>query len=221
MNQTNQNDFQRSLDFIWGASLAAFCCFLLWPPGREAFTGATKTAPFFMGFAKVAILASMGELLAIRLSHGIWKLPYGMLLRAFIWGMFGISFTLVFPVFDKGTNAVVAGGLLPSFGINGFYLQILVAFYTSSLMNMIFAPTFMAIHRITDSMIELRTISSVAAFAAIDWNHFYGFVLLKTIPFFWIPAHTVTFLLPPEYRVLMASLLSIALGAILSSGKRI
>ncbi|MCX7905011.1 MAG: Mpv17/PMP22 family protein, partial [Caloramator sp.] len=49
---------------------------------------------------------------------------------------------------------------------------------------------------------------------------FISFVVLKTIPFFWIPAHTITFLLPSEYRVLMASFLSIALGAILSLAKR-
>jgi hypothetical protein len=43
---------------------------------------------------------------------------------------------------------------------------------------------------------------------------------MKTIPLFWIPAHTITFSLPPEYRVLMASFLSIALGGILAFAKR-
>ena len=50
----------------------------------------------------------------------------------------------------------------------------------------------------------------------VDWNRFMAFVVGKTIPFFWIPAHTVTFLLPPEYRVFVAALLSIALGLILA-----
>lgn len=54
----------------------------------------------------------------------------------------------------------------------------------------------------------------------IDWYGFIRFVVLKTIPFFWIPAHTVTFLLPAEYRVLAAAFLSIALGGILASAKR-
>jgi hypothetical protein len=47
-----------------------------------------------------------------------------------------------------------------------------------------------------------------------------SFVLLRTIPFFWIPAHTLTFMLPPEYRVLAAAMLSVALGAILAFAKR-
>ena len=49
---------------------------------------------------------------------------------------------------------------------------------------------------------------------------FVSFVLMKTIPIFWIPAHTITFLLPSEYRVLSAAFLSIALGAILAFAKK-
>ncbi|MBK5251987.1 MAG: hypothetical protein JJE29_05070 [Peptostreptococcaceae bacterium] len=48
---------------------------------------------------------------------------------------------------------------------------------------------------------------------------FVSFVLAKTIPFFWIPAHTLTFLLPGQYRVLAAAMLSIALGLILTLAK--
>jgi len=54
----------------------------------------------------------------------------------------------------------------------------------------------------------------------IDWRGFVSFVLFRTIPLFWIPAHTITFLLPPHYRVLMAALLSLALGGILAFAKR-
>jgi len=43
---------------------------------------------------------------------------------------------------------------------------------------------------------------------------------MKTIPMFWIPAHTITFLLPSEFRVLAAAFLSIALGAILAFAKK-
>ena len=58
------------------------------------------------------------------------------------------------------------------------------------------------------------------ALSYIDWKTFANFVVLKTIPFFWIPAHTVTFLLPSSYRVLVAALLSVALGVILSLKKK-
>jgi hypothetical protein len=54
--------------------------------------------------------------------------------------------------------------------------------------------------------------------ANLDWNVQWNFIFKKTIPFFWIPAHTVTFLLPVEFQVLFAALLGIALGVILSIG---
>jgi len=46
----------------------------------------------------------------------------------------------------------------------------------------------------------------------VQWN----FVFKKTIPFFWYPAHTITFLLPVDYQVLFAAILGIALGTILA-----
>jgi hypothetical protein len=36
--------------------------------------------------------------------------------------------------------------------------------------------------------------------------------MFKAILLFWIPAHTITFLAPEEYLVVIAALLSIALG---------
>jgi hypothetical protein len=41
-------------------------------------------------------------------------------------------------------------------------------------------------------------------------------VFKKTIPLFWYPAHTITFLLPAEQRVLFAALLGIVLGVLLA-----
>lgn len=53
----------------------------------------------------------------------------------------------------------------------------------------------------------------------IDWNIQYGFVFKKTIPLFWYPAHTITFLLPGNYQVLFAAFLGVVLGLILSIKK--
>ena len=48
----------------------------------------------------------------------------------------------------------------------------------------------------------------------------WGFVFRLTIPLFWIPAHTVTFLLPTQYRTLFAALLSVVLGILLGIAER-
>jgi hypothetical protein len=91
-------------------------------------------------------------------------------------------------------------------------------------MNTTFGPTFMAIHKITDKLLELRAKKEKANLTNIvkniDWCGFWNFTILKTVPLFWIPAHTITFLLPAEYQVMMAAALSVALGIILSLGNR-
>jgi ABC-type phosphate/phosphonate transport system permease subunit len=55
-----------------------------------------------------------------------------------------------------------------------------------------------------------------ALFREIDWNVMWGFVIKKTIPLFWVPAHTITFLLPAYLQVLFAAMLGGVLGVILS-----
>jgi hypothetical protein len=51
----------------------------------------------------------------------------------------------------------------------------------------------------------------------------WGIVLKKSIPLFWIPAQTVNFLLPEEFRILVAAIYSTVLGVILAlaAGKRV
>jgi hypothetical protein len=53
-----------------------------------------------------------------------------------------------------------------------------------------------------------------------DWNSLVEFSWLKTCPYFWIPAHTIVFLLPGQYRVLVSAFLSIALGLLLAIAKK-
>lgn len=211
-------------DFLWLLSLLAVVSFLVFPATHEIFVGATKSHPYIMGFIKVAILATMGELLAVRITTGGWTKPVGTFWRVVIWGVLGMSFAVVFPIFDAGVRTAIKAGLIPSFGES----PITAAFFISSAMNLIFAPTMMGLHRITDTCIELcdgkianlNQVTIHKVVEHIDWNGLVSFVYMKTIPFFWIPAHTITFLLPPEYRVLMASFLSIALGGILAFAKK-
>ena len=135
-------------------------------------------------------------------------------------GILGMVIVAIFGIFAAGVTALVEKGMLPGKGN-----VVLTAFWISAIMNTTFAPTMMGAHRFTDTLIDLKyskggKIATKEVVDAIDWNGYVSFVLFKTIPFFWIPAHTITFMLPPEYRVLMAAFLSIALGAILAFAKR-
>jgi len=208
-------------DLIWGGILAGLAVLLAVPKTRNLFLFVTQAHPFLIGFFKFFILATMGELLAIRIIKGAWITPAGFIWRAIVWGLIGMLIVLIFDIYAAGMQAAFQKGLIPGGGV-----LIVGAFLTSAMLNLTFAPTFMAFHRITDTYIDLLSGRSKAwptlaeVNSRIDWNNFISFVVLKTLPFFWIPAHTITFLLPPVYRVLTAAALSIALGAILATAKR-
>ncbi len=218
----------RKIDLLWVSGLVAICAFLLFPTSHEFFVRASHSHVYLMAFAKFAVLATMGELLAKRILNGHWSCPVGLLLRAVIWGLLGTLIALVFYLYATGVSGALQKGLLPSLGEEGFRFQFTFAIFTSALMNLLFAPTFMAFHRITDTYIDLgggklsriMRIKLSEVLDQIDWNGFIKFVVCKTIPFFWIPAHTITFLLPSEHRVFAAALLSVALGTILALSKK-
>ncbi len=209
-------------DFVWALLLAAIIAFLVIPVTNKIFIETTAAHPFLMGFIKFAILATMGEFLAIRILKGSWIKPVGFVYKMIVWGIIGILVTYMFNLFNSGVIATVDKGLLP-LG-NGLFATIIIAFLTSAIMNLTFGPMFMAAHRISDNFIDgacLKQKKKVSQIIAdMDWNEFIRFVIGKTIPFFWIPMHTISFLLPSEYRILSAAFLSIALGGILAYAKR-
>lgn len=215
----------KSGDFVW---LAVFTCIvvcLLYPVSQDFVVASTKSHPYIMGFIKFAILATMGELLAIRIVRSKWGCPAGLVYRSVVWGLIGAGLVIVFGIYGNGVVALIKDQLLPvgPFGNSNF----VTAFWISTINNITFAPTLMLLHKISDTYLDLSQgrlawlgavkLSQVAA--AIDWNGFLSLVIFKTIPFFWIPAHIITFSLPGEFRVLFAAFLSIALGGILGYAK--
>ena len=208
-------------DFIWGVILLAFIGFVVYPSTHLIFVKATTAHPFIGGFLKFALLATMGEMLVVRLNKGKWLRAPGFIWRVIMWGFLGMVITLIFQIFGSGVQFVFEKGYLP-----GKDMKWLIALVTSMAMNLTFAPTFMAFHRFTDSYLDLKYGEGVSrptvvqVMSRIDWNAFVTFVLMKTVVFFWIPAHTITFLLPGEYRVLAAAMLSLVLGLLLTMGKR-
>lgn len=215
-------------DFYWIGCILLITFLFLSPWTKESLALLTANHPYLMGFLKTAILASLGEALARRIESGFYFKKPGNLLRFFVWGILGMGFVLFFVVFAQGIEAAVDKSLLPGIEQVSFWQTLLMAFLISTAMNVIFAPTFMYAHRLTDALIDQiqgkwknrSRLSLKKAIESIDMHKFVVFVIGKTIPFFWIPAHTITFLLVPNFRVLMAGYLSIALGLILTLSKR-
>ena len=187
-----------------------------------------------MSFLKFSILATMGELLGLRISRGVYYFEgFGVLPRAIVWGILGMGINMTFIVFSTGVPAFMGymGMDNPSGVMAGSltFEKVLLAFSVSVVMNSIFAPVFMTLHKITDTHIMNNGGTLKGLFTPIkmgeimqnlNWKVQWGFVFKKTIPLFWFPAHTITFLLPGEMRVLFAALLGVLLGVILSIAAR-
>lgn len=214
----------------------ALCCAAFWglfaviTPLREWFftMSAYKDWHYLlMAFLKFGILATLGEMAGLRIVKGVYFYSgFGIAPRAVVWGLLGMCIAAVMNIFAVGVPVFLSG-----FGVDispqaGFLSQLAAAFGISVVMNSIFAPVFMTAHKITDLHILAcggslkrfftHRIDMVSSFERINWKVQWNFVFLKTIPFFWIPAHTFTFMLPGEYRVLFAALLGVVLGIILS-----
>jgi hypothetical protein len=185
---------------------------------------------FIMSFIKFAVLATYGEVVGLRIRTGKYNLKgFGLVPRAVVWGILGMAIKASFVIFSTGVPVIMAYfGMTDSSSIMTLPLsgsKVLVAFSISLTMNLIFSPVMMTVHKISDIHI-LKYGGSLSCFIhkvnvgeilkSTDWNKHWGFVLKKTIPFFWIPAHTITFLLPTEYQILFAALLGVALGIILA-----
>jgi len=208
-------------DLLWGAALLLWILILVIPASRVMFIRFTDTYPYQGGFAKFAILASMGDLLGIRILKGEWTIPKGLFYKAAVWGIIGIMVTLMFTIYMGGTAAAQVSGKLPFKDS-----AIAQAFFGSAVMNVTFGPMMMVFHRFTDMYIDTRyekkggSVSLKELIDKNDWNSLVEFTWLKTCPFFWIPAHTIVFLLPSQYRVLVSAFLSIALGLLLALAKK-
>ena len=187
-----------------------------------------------MSFLKFAILSTAGELLGLRLSAGVYlKRGFGVWPRAVVWGILGMGINLAMIIFSNGVPVALEycglQGAAAAMAGPVTLMKVLVALCISIGMNGIFAPVFMTFHKITDTHIlacggSLRALATPIPMARImtglNWDAQWNFVFKKTIPFFWVPAHTVTFLLPGEARVLFAALLGVVLGVLLAVAAR-
>jgi hypothetical protein len=184
-----------------------------------------------MSFVKFAILATLGESIGNRIKSGQYvHSEFGLIPKAIVWGFLGLGIKLAFIVFASGTPVFLSYLGLTHPDETGIGVKLLQAFAISTTMNLIFAPVMMTLHKMTDIHIAnnkgrinslITPMDAAGILQNMDWNSQWNFVFKKTIIFFWIPAHTITFLLPADFQVLFAALLGIVLGILLAiSGKK-
>ncbi len=209
--------------------------FIFYPPALDAYRGLNASFPYTASFIKFAILATFGESIGLRIRSGKYSAPgFGFLPRALVWGFLGVAIKMAFVIFGEGSPYMLKtmgvefpvsspGDMLRQPGFT--WLKLAAAFSVGTMLNLFFAPVFMTFHKLTDIHIAktggtlkrfLSPMPFGTYFAEIDWNTMWGFVFKKTIPLFWIPAQTLNFMLPEEWRILFAAFLSIVLGVLLS-----
>ena len=203
---------------------------LLSEPAMSTYEDLTATYPFVAGFLKFSLLATFGESLAQRIVSGTYSPKnYGLLPKAIIWGFLGICVTASFITFSIGAPFILnklgflwgSTGLLAPLGME----KIITAFTVSVSMNFFFGPILMLTHSLTDSHVSAHNGSLTCFFHApntvkylqnTNWELFWKLAIVRNILFFWIPMHTMTFLLPENFRVLFAAMLGACLGLILT-----
>ncbi|MBI5541749.1 MAG: hypothetical protein HY951_16940 [Bacteroidia bacterium] len=191
-------------------------------------------------FLKFALLATLGEVIGLRIKAGVYlQKGFGLIPRMIVWGFLGLTIKVAFVVFAAGVPAFLekclwVAGAKDSMNFKDVFeahtagaggTRLISAFFISAIMNLFYAPVMMTFHKITDFHIVknggtisgfLRPINFVENFKEINWKMQWGFIFKKTIPFFWIPMQTVTFSVASEYRVVIAAFLGIVLGVLLS-----
>jgi hypothetical protein len=220
---------------VLGVIIMIFLPFFIFPSLVTAYEELNSGHAYVMSFIKFAILATFGECLGLRLRSGVYhKKGFGILPRALVWGFLGITIKVAFVIFGEGAPLMLKtlgidfptanpADVLRQPGFTG--IKLLAAFAVGTTLNLLFAPVFMAFHRITDMHI-MNTGGTLKKFLTPipvgryiqegDWLTFWNFVIKKTIPIFWIPAQTLNFMLPEGYRILVAAVYSVILGILLS-----
>ncbi len=221
----------KKADFICIASVILFFSpFIISDSIFDFYWNFNKEHAYLMTFIKFSILAPFGEMLGLRIKTGkYYTKGFGLLPRAFVWGLLGITIKMAFDIFANGVPA-----MLISMGLNIpenillqelSWLTVFTALSIGVTLNIFYAPFLMVTHKITDEHIQ-QTKGSIKRFFSplkfgekminLNWDVQWNFVFKKTIPFFWIPAQSINFLFPDDLRILIAAFYSIILGVLLA-----
>jgi len=158
------------------------------------------TQPIITAIIQFAVLGTLGD----AVSHWIVKRkifsPYDaktLILKIIEWSILAVMIKYAFIGFNGFVEALIDNNYLPQlYGISK-------SFAISTSMNLQFGPFLVIMHRLMDNLIAGKQ----------NWKNLdKGFYSLL---WFWIPAHTITFILPKEFQIGLAALWSLALGIIL------
>ncbi len=163
--------------------------------------------PFLSAAIQFGILGTLGEVVSFSIQKkkiaipGTWLQILG---KVFAWAVLGIVIKYGFAGMKGFAQALLDHQLLPAFMGAGLGWAFAVSVFT----NVFFGPQMMAFHRLEDNLI-------------LGQRGFQGITnAWKTLIWFWIPAHTITFLLPADLQIGLAALWSLVLGIIMGATRK-
>ncbi|MAT39698.1 MAG: hypothetical protein CL946_08860 [Ectothiorhodospiraceae bacterium] len=168
----------------------------------EAYIHWVKENPLVSAAVQFGILGTIGEIIPYLLKKKTLKgfaNPWEFIAKILAWALLGVIIKYGFTGMKGFVNNLLEHDLLPVFFAQGFGY----AFAVSVITNVLFGPQMMLFHRVEDNLIMREW-----SFAGIE-------NAIKTLIWFWIPAHTITFMLPGPFQIGLAAAWSIALGIIL------
>ncbi len=156
--------------------------------------------PVLMAMIQFALLGTLGDVISKWIIAKKLFKPFNfktLILKMLEWAFLALLIKYAFVGFKAFVKGLVEASYLPELNT---YSR---AFAISSAMNLQFGPFLVLMHRLLDNLVAGEK----------NWNNMdKGF---KSLLWFWIPAHTVTFVLPKHYQIGLAALWSVVLGIIL------
>lgn len=177
----------------------------------ECYIAFVTTHPLLSAIIQFAILGTLGEFVARWIINKKISLAFPLkivLWKMIVWSFLAVCIKFAFVGFNGFVDELVNGHyhFLPSLFLEkGSFLR---AFAISFFMNIQFGPFLVLVHRWLDNLMEKEK-----TWAGIDKG-------LYSLLWFWIPAHTVTFMLPREFQITLAAVWSVVLGLILGLVRR-
>lgn len=163
--------------------------------------------PIISAAIQFAILGTFGEIISFSIQKKKLAIPCTWLQlvgKMIAWALLGIVIKYGFAGMKGFVQALLDHQLLPALMADGLGWAFAVSVFT----NILFGPQMMAFHRVEDNLI-LRQ-KGFLGITKAWW----------TLIWFWIPAHTITFLLPTDLQIGLAAVWSLVLGIIMGATKK-
>lgn len=159
-----------------------------------------KEYPIYSAMLQFAVLGTLGDIISKWMQQGKIFMPYKwiiVVLKMIEWAIIAITIKYAFVGFQGFIDNLVGHGLLPELGKFGR------AFAISVSMNLQYGLFLVIFHRFLDNVVAKQN----------NWKNIDKGML--SLAWFWIPAHTVTFMLDKPYQIGLAAIWSVVLGIIL------